>query len=240
MIRRVLQKMSLAISAPLRYAVRYELKRWLKTDQNIRMALYRKATEATADYVDKHMRNVDSVSSRYDLLTNALKTADLGGHKLVCEFGVHSGKSINYIASHTSGTVYGFDSFDGLPERWRDGFDQGLFKRSSWPNVRPNVKLIQGLFNETLPTFLQRHDGEICFLHIDCVLYSSTRTILDLLRDRIKPGCVIVFDEYFNYPGWDQGDYKAFHEFLVQTALKYEYIGYNYLHEQAAVIIRSS
>jgi methyltransferase family protein len=240
MILRILQKLSLAISAPIRYAVRYELKRWLQPDQNIRMALRRKATAEAADYVAKHMRNVDSVSSRFDLLTNVLKMADIGAHKLVCEFGVHSGKSINYIASRTECTVYGFDSFNGLPERWRDGFRKGLFKRSSLPKVLPNVQLIQGLFNETLPAFLQRHDGEISFLHIDCVLYSSTRTVLDLLRDRIRPGCVIVFDEYFNYPGWEEGEYKAFHEFLVQTALKYEYIGYNYLHEQVAVIITSS
>ena len=32
------------------------------------------------------------------------------------EFGVASGKSINYISKFTNDKVYGFDSFEGLPE----------------------------------------------------------------------------------------------------------------------------
>ena len=75
------------------------------------------------------------------------------------------------------------------------------------------------------------------FIHIDCDLYSSTKTIFDLLKERIKPGCVLVFDEYFNHPSWEEDEYKAFMEFIAETGLKYEYIGYNRLHEQAAVRI---
>jgi len=48
---------------------------------------------------------------------------------------------------------------------------------------------------------------------------------------------VIVFNEYFNYPGWQEGEYKAFQEFISDTGLSYEYIGYNHLHEQVAVKI---
>lgn len=33
------------------------------------------------------------------------------------EFGVASGKTINYISKFASGKVYGFDSFQGLPEK---------------------------------------------------------------------------------------------------------------------------
>lgn len=75
-------------------------------------------------------------------------------------------------------------------------------------------------------------------LHIDCDLYSSTRTVLRLLKDRIKPGCVIVFDEYFNYPGWEDKEFKAFREFISETRLAYEYVGYNRLYESVAVIIK--
>jgi len=38
---------------------------------------------------------------------------------------------------------------------------------------------------------------------------------------------VIVFDEYFNYPGWRQHEYKAFQEFIANTGLKYRYIGFS-------------
>ena len=38
------------------------------------------------------------------------------------EFGVASGRTINYISTFTNDTVYGFDSFEGLPEKWRKLF----------------------------------------------------------------------------------------------------------------------
>jgi hypothetical protein len=47
-----------------------------------------------------------------------------------------------------------------------------------------------------------------------------------------------VFDEYFNYPEWEQGEYKAFQEFLGRTGLSCEFIGYNRYEEQVAVILR--
>jgi hypothetical protein len=50
-------------------------------------------------------------------------------------------------------------------------------------------------------------------------------------------GTVIVFDEYFNYPGWENHEFKAFQEFVEQTNLKYEYLAYNRRHEQVAVKI---
>jgi hypothetical protein len=36
-----------------------------------------------------------------------------------------------------------------------------------------------------------------------------------------------MFDEYFNYPEWQQGEYKAFTEFIASNdGLGYDYIGY--------------
>ena len=229
------------MSFPFRYAIRYELKR--QTDlfsQDIGMVLQRRAIEETADYVKKYMRTVNSVSSNIELLTMAMGKADLANKKLICEFGVYSGNTINHIASLTEKIVYGFDSFEGLPERWRDAFGRGFFKVITLPKVKSNVVLVKGWFDETLPQFIKEHDQSIGFLHVDCDLYSSTRTIFELLKRRIHPGCVIVFDEYFNYPEWEDGEYKAFHEFLKHTGQSYEYIGYNRRHEQVAVRIKGS
>ena len=56
------------------------------------------------------------------------------------EFGVASGNTINYISKFTTDKVYGFDSFEGLPEKWRDGFDKGSFNRHGiLPHVNSNV-----------------------------------------------------------------------------------------------------
>ena len=239
MLRRIIKKIFLVLSWPIRYSIRYELR---KNDysQDIRQVLQRKATESTADYVENHMGSVESVTSNLKLLTMAIGKADLGKNKLICEFGVYSGSTINHIASLTNQMVYGFDSFEGLPERWRDGYRKGIFNVNTLPKVQPNVVLIKGWFDKTIPEFIKDHGESIGFLHVDCDLYSSTRTIFELLGHRIHPGCVIVFDEYFNYPGWEEGEYKAFHEFLERARFEYEYIGYNRVHEQVAVKIKGT
>ena len=93
------------------------------------------------------------------------------------------------------------------------------------PSVPDNVQLHVGWFDRTLPEFLQTTAENVAFLHIDCDIYESTRTVFDILRDRIVRGTVIVFDEYFNYPGWRLHEFKAFQEFIAKRSLKYEYIG---------------
>jgi hypothetical protein len=228
-------KVLLFLGSPIRYLIRHELRNELRS---LSIALQNKATEATASYIEKYMENTDSVSTRLELLTKAMSQSTLKRNSLICEFGVYSGRSINHIASSTSLTVYGFDSFEGLPERWRDGLGKGTFKVKSLPKVRSNVTLVKGWFDKTLEEFIKENiNNSLDFMHIDCDLYSSTKIVFDILEDRILPGCVIVFDEYFNYPGWESGEYKAFQEFIDRTGLNYEYIGYNRNGEQVAVKI---
>jgi hypothetical protein len=38
--------------------------------------------------------------------------------------------------------------------------------------------------------------------------------------------CVLVFDEFFNYPEWEHHEYKAFKEFLNQMEDKIEDVEY--------------
>jgi hypothetical protein len=46
------------------------------------------------------------------------------------------------------------------------------------------------------------------------------------LGNRIVPGTVIVFDEYWNYPNWKEHEFKAFQEFVNKVGLEYEYLGH--------------
>ena len=166
------------------------------------------------------------------------------------EFGVATGKTINYISKFTNDKVYGFDSFEGLPEKWRDGFDKGAFNmKGNFPNVNRNVTLIKGWFNETLPSFIKTQNKKISFIHIDADLYSSTKCIFDNLKDYIDDDCVIVFDELINYDGFDgeNGELKAFYEFITEHNVNYEWIGKNNSPtvypdsgEQVALIIHSN
>jgi len=172
-----------------------------------------------------------------DFLKAMLAQAPLDG--LIMECGVFSGHSISIIAGERPAqTVFGFDSFEGLPEHWRPGFDAGTFRLPGLPQVPDNVRLIPGWFDRTLPAFLDQHpDSPVGFLHVDCDLYSSTQTVLTQLKDRFRPGTVIVFDEYLNYPGWQQHEHKAFGEFIASSRRAYEWIGLVPTGEQAAIRI---
>lgn len=205
--------------------------------RNIERALQYKALQETVAFIEQTMPLVQSFDSRYALMTHActlIKKMNTPG--LVCEFGVAAGKSINYLAQKLPDKkIFGFDSFEGLPETWRDGHPAGRFKVKTMPQVAPNVTLIKGWFDETLPTFLNQHSDPIALLHIDCDLYSSTKTIFSLTKSRLQSGSIIVFDEFFNYPGWKNGEYRAFYEFIEESGMPFEYIGYNRYGTQAAV-----
>jgi hypothetical protein len=103
--------------------------------------------------------------------------------------------------------------------------------------VRPNVTLHKGWFDQTLPDFVANHPGPIAFLHVDCDLYSSTKTIFQFLGDRIVPGTVILFDEYFNYPGWRDHEHRAFTELVEERGLECRWLAYNTVEWNAAVQI---
>lgn len=169
------------------------------------------------------------------------------------EFGVASGRTINYISEFTKNNVYGFDSFEGLPERWREGFEKGAFGRNgTLPDVNKNVVLIKGWFHDTLPEFVQNEiiktGKKVSFIHVDCDLYSSTKCIFETLKCHLSDDCLIVFDELVNYPGYDgnTGELKAFYEFITENDVEWEWIGMNgtprgmmgYQHENAAVRIK--
>ncbi len=195
------------------------------------------ACEQTALFVMENMPKVPTFTDRFALLDYSLKAVDPQAEGLYCEFGVWTGLTINHIASRTDHTIHGFDSFEGLPEDWRTRYPKGTFSLEGLPKVRKNVALHKGWFDESLPGWAEENPGPIIFIHFDADLYSSTKTVLDILADRIVPGTVIQFDEYFNYPGWQDGEYKAFKEFVESRDIKFEYIGYLGDDEQVAVRI---
>ena len=162
------------------------------------------------------------------------------------EMGVCTGRTINFIAAlNPEKLIYGFDSFQGLPSDWLrgDAFVPKETFRFKNPNMLPpvlhNVRLFKGWFADTLPKFKQQllKSTPIAFIHIDCDIYEATKTILDALGDNLTPGSVIVFDEYYNYPNFEQHEYKAFQEFLQKTGKKVKPLAFNQYSEQASFVI---
>lgn len=145
---------------------------------------------------------------------------------LYMEFGVHTGGTIKQIAQFTTNKVYGFDSFEGLPEDWPGMHGKGHFACDIPEDLPDNVELVVGLFQNTLPKFIKKHKKEkVAFIHIDCDLYSSTKCIFDNLKNNFQDGSVIAFDELIGYTGWEDHEYKAFNEFLEETKYRWECIG---------------
>jgi len=162
---------------------------------------------------------------RLEHLKQALTYVDITGS--ILEFGVFQGKTLRLIANFFKNEpVWGFDSFEGLPEDWTKNeqgpieYSKGHFSVSAMPKVPDNVNLVKGWFNETLPEWLKNNTENIKFLHLDADLYSSTKDVLTLLNSRIVPGTVIVFDEMYpwrninQYQNWAEGEYRALKEWL--------------------------
>jgi predicted O-methyltransferase YrrM len=201
---------------------------------NVLEVAFLKAAYESAEYYEQNLLTTPIFENDLSLLSEAIKHADPRG--LFLEFGVASGRTINHIANAISGPAYGFDSFEGLPEVWRSGFEKGAFA-GNLPAVAPNVTLIKGWFDKAIPKFLATTASSVAFLHIDCDLYSSTKCIFDLLADRIQVGTVIVFDEFWNYPGWRHHEIKAFEEFKRATGKSAKPIGFVPSHQQVAFLI---
>ena len=204
----------------------------------------RRACSRSADYVMANMPEaLFFVDKKEDFQKSIFGDVSIDG--LLAEFGVFEGDSLRLFASLTTKEIHGFDSFEGLPEAWSGhSLDQAFFavnKLEPFPN---NVILHKGWFSDSLPGFLEKHKYEnFAFMHIDCDLYSSTRDILTACSSRIVPGTIILFDEYLNYPNWENHEYKAFQEFMnSRPDLDYRYtkvsaIGYTYSPGSVAVQI---
>ncbi len=146
------------------------------------------------------------------------------------EFGVSSGGTLKQIASLTTKTVYGFDSWEGLPENWLTDKGttvrpKGEYKANPPTDLPSNCVLISGLFEDSIPKFCKEISEPVSLMHIDCDLYSSTKTIFDNFENKFQNGSIILFDELYNYDGWELHEYKAFNEFLEKTKYNYTCLG---------------
>jgi hypothetical protein len=61
-----------------------------------------------------------------------------------------------------------------------------------------------------------------------------------MLGSRLQPGAIVLFDEYYNFPRWQQHEFKAFQEFVEKSGVEYEYIGYSVTGQQVAARILSN
>jgi hypothetical protein len=224
------------IDAKLSELVRSEIDNYFRSNvetdfwgYNLNRLSWLKAGMESVDYMLEKLYDTHQSANRLNHISYILSKVEVEG--LYLEFGVgHNGESIKVISDNIGeNLVYGFDTFKGLPEKWGNVLPKGAFYNCGKPPKldQTNIVFVKGLFDKTLPPFAEEHAGKKCaFINVDCDLYSSTKTVFDCLADKIEVGTVINFDEYFNYPGWQKHEYKAWMEFIEKYNVEYEYLSF--------------
>lgn len=164
---------------------------------------------------------------RYDLYEAVSKQEGLDVTAIdYFEFGVAGGTSFKWWLQkngHPASRFYGFDTFEGLPEDWGP-FAKGAmaFSLDSLNIQDGRARFYKGLFQQTLVPFLETYDGgNRRLIHIDSDLFSSAVVVMTQLYRFLRPGDVLLFDE-FAVP---QHEFLAFKIFTESFYIDYEVIG---------------
>ncbi len=182
--------------------------------------------ESSYAYFKKYFYN-SIFLKKNDLRKYAIKKAldnDANEENLFLEFGVYKGESTNFLSTFLKKKLHAFDSFQGLEEDWL-GFHHaaGDFGGIEVPKLNKNVNLIFGKIQNTLPEFLIKHKNlKISFIHIDVDNYSTTKFILHNIKTYLNNGAIICFDEFYNYQGWKNGEFKALTETFKDDEFSYK------------------
>ena len=110
--------------------------------------------------------------------------------------------------------------------------------QSNSNSVIETIQIHKGWFQDSVPQFFDaqittttKTPVVVAFVHADADLYTSTVTFLEVLcaRNLFRKGSIIIFDEFWNYPHWQEGEYKAWMDIVTKYGLesKYQYFGYH-------------
>ena len=168
----------------------------------------------TSVFLEKHR------IQEYAIKESIKNDKNLNFHYL--EFGVYVGTSINFFSKYVK-KIYGFDSFEGLKEDWV-GMVQtaGTFNlNKKIPKLNKNVVPIVGWVQDTLDKFLETENPKINFIHLDMDTYETTKFVLEKIKPYLIKNSIIIFDELYNYSGWEVGEYKALKETFNEDEYKY-------------------
>jgi SAM-dependent methyltransferase len=164
------------------------------------------ATEHTLVFSDK-------ASIRTWVFEKELQASTPG---LVLEFGVHVGESLRQIAA-AGHHVFGFDAFQGLRDSWSKP-GRGIGAMDLGGEIpkgilgNPNISIVKGWVEDTVPGFLEEHKDTIKLAHLDLDVGPPTRFVLSAILDRLVPGSLLVFDDFFGHIGWENHSFSAFKE----------------------------
>ena len=207
--------------------IRYKKPRISKLELKLENVL----VEETYNYFKKHFEKrlifIDLTRIREYAIQSSLLN-DKHKEYYYLEFGVWKGETANFFSKFVN-KIYCFDSFEGLKEDWvGTTMLKGSFNlNKKIPNLNSNVELVVGWVEDTLDNFLKKHNPKINFVHFDMDTYSSTKFTLEKIKPYLVKNSIIIFDEYYNYAGWREGEFKALKEVFNENEFKYKAFNVN-------------
>ncbi|MFN0157271.1 MAG: class I SAM-dependent methyltransferase [Bacteroidota bacterium] len=166
------------------------------------------------------------LEKRYGLYDFVMNQQQLGGPIDYLEFGVAQGDSLKWWVehnTHATSRFVGFDTFEGLPEKF-EWLDSGTFSSGGKPPMMRDARCTfeVGMFQDTLEPFIKKMSFDRrTVIHLDADLYSSTLYVLARLGPHLKKGDVVLFDEF----GVPMHEFRAFMDFAHAFRVKYELLG---------------
>lgn len=181
-----------------------------------------------------------SRTALYDFINGSILS---GGPIDYLEFGVFRGESIRYWSklNRDEGSRFiGFDSFEGVSEPWVTsllGLNTIEMKEFDVGGVAPaipdgRVSFVKGYFQDSLPGFLKGYrPAAPLVIHMDADLYTSTLYVLCSIDHLIRPGTVILFDEFASI----NHEFRALNDYVASYRHGYTLLGYTkpYYHQIA-------
>lgn len=150
------------------------------------------------------------------------------------EFGCHKARTMRLAWEHTGAlfdwTYVGFDSFAGLPEIseidrqpiWKQGglatSETDFINMTVGGGMPPErLRTVKGFYDQSLTAALAETllPQKAAVIFIDCDLYRSTVPVLAFARQFLRPGTIVIFDDWFCFYGDpERGERRAWGEFM--------------------------
>jgi len=194
---------------------------------NIDRVLRKRSLERTAIYVEENMKNAIGLKNRIEIIKFLKEISNDKNNKLHLGFALYDAKMINTILKKIEPNIlYCFENVKGLEEDWKDYKKGNLKNNFSMKFERKNVKLVIGDYKENIKKLLNENKQKCELVYLDCNTYNITKEVLNVLKERIVKDTILFIYDYFNYLGWEEGQFKAFQEFVKENNIKYKYLAY--------------
>lgn len=159
--------------------------------------------------------NLRQTFTWFELAQKFLQVNRIDG--VYAEFGSHEANTFRF-ALNTLGRYgrpnkishfYAFDSFEGMPapegidrqKIWRQGMNctslESFQAVCRWDLHR--ITTVKGFFQDSLPKMQWDQNNIIALAYIDVDYYSSTREVLKFIKNKLRHGSIIAFDDWNCY-----------------------------------------